>query len=114
VLRERGVIMQINTFGPLKPRVESAFAHYGRAFIGELQAYWEQPSQERRAVEAIARLQHALAAAGVRSHYANYPDPAIEKWPQAYYGEHYARLQMVKRRYDAEDRFRHPQSIRAA
>jgi hypothetical protein len=54
-----------------------------------------------------------IAQAGVKNHYANYPDLAFADWPTAYYGaENYARLQQLKQRYDPENRIRHPQSVR--
>jgi FAD/FMN-containing dehydrogenase len=33
-------------------------------------------------------------------------------WQAAYYGENSARLQQLKRRYDPENLFSHPQSVR--
>ena len=59
-----------------------------------------------RSFYAAVRAQAGTAA------YANYADPDLPDWPQAYYGANYARLQQVKRAYDPKDLFAFPQSIR--
>ena len=62
---------------------------------------------------AAGRIREQIARAGVHRHYANYPDLAFADWPTAYYGEkNYRRLQLCKRRYDPQNRFRHAQSVR--
>lgn len=112
VLNQRGLIYQLNTFGPLPAAPASAFAHREQRFIGELQAYWQAPATGDEAIARLAHLQQRLWQAGVRAHYANYPDHQLTDWPQAYYGAtNYQRLQQLKSRYDPDDCFRHPQSV---
>lgn len=45
--------------------------------------------------------------------YLNYTDALLKNWQQAYYGDHYARLQQIKSLYDAEGLFRGKQQIQA-
>jgi FAD/FMN-containing dehydrogenase len=52
-----------------------------------------------------------LAATADGHVYQGYADPTLGDWQRAYYGDAYARLQQVKRRYDPENVFRHAHSI---
>ncbi len=53
-----------------------------------------------------------LLGAHLTAHYGNYPSVNFPNWQAAYYGENYARLPQLKRRYDPENLFSHPQSVR--
>ena len=113
VLTVPGLIFQINTLGgAVSSDVEGAYPHRAFHYLGESQAYWESASHAAALREAIGRMRDHIAQAGVKNHYANYPDLAFADWPTAYYGvENYARLQQLKQRYDPDNRIRHPQSI---
>eukprot|EP01132_Coremiostelium_polycephalum_P011134 gene11134-13634_t len=43
--------------------------------------------------------------------YQNYPDSECESWQNAYYGDNYPRLQLIKKQYDPDNYFNHFQSI---
>ena len=113
VLSFPGVVFQINTLGgAISADVDGAYPHRTFPYLGESQAYWESSRHGAVLQEAIGRMRAHIAEAGITRHYANYPDLAFKDWPTAYYGaENYARLQQLKRRYDPENRIRHPQSV---
>ena len=114
VLETPGLIFQVNTLGGAIARgPEGAYPHRHCPWLGEWQAYWERESRREPLLAAAARLRGHLAAAGIRRHYANYPDLAFKEWADAYYGASLERLRAVKRRLDPADRIRHPQSIKA-
>ncbi|MEA3207181.1 MAG: hypothetical protein QOE70_238 [Chthoniobacter sp.] len=114
VLTMPGIVFQINTMGgAIADGPDGAYPHRAWPYLGEAQAYWENPSRAADLHAAIGRIRDHLAQAGIDRHYANYPDLAFQDWPTAYYGrKNYERLQGLKKRYDPDDRVRHPQSVR--
>lgn len=114
VLTNPGIVFQINTMGgAIADGPDGAYPHRAYPYLGEAQAYWENPSRAADLQAAIGRIRDHLAKAGIDRHYANYPDLAFQDWPTAYYGrKNYERLQSLKKRYDPDDRIRHPQSVR--
>ena len=112
VLTVPGLVFQINTMGgAISAEVDSAYPHRAYPFLGESQAYWESPDHGAKLKEAAERMRISIEEAGIKHHYANYPDLGFKDWPAAYYGGNYPRLQQLKQRYDPENRFQHPQSI---
>lgn len=116
VADNRGIVFQVNTLGGkiADPDREQAscYPHRDLSYLGELQAYWDREGQEEPLLAAFEAIQALFQDSGIRAHYRNYPDIQFKDWETAYYGQHYARLQQVKRRYDSENLFRYPQSIR--
>lgn len=53
-------------------------------------------------------LTHPWGSGGV---YPNFPDPDLQDWAHAYYGENYDRLLRVKAKYDPDGVFRFHQSV---
>lgn len=108
-----GLIFQVNTLGGAIARgPDSAYPHRDFPFLGELQAYWEKGDIPPKLAAGHAAVRKALADAGIRRHYRNYPDPRIAGWQEAYFTGTYARLQELKQKLDPADRIRHPQSVR--
>jgi len=111
-----GIVFQVNTLGGkiADPGFEAAscYPHRRLPYLGELQAYWEDPSQEARLTGAFEAIQALFRDSGITAHYRNYPDINFKDWETAYYGRNYGRLQAVKRKYDPEDLFHYPQSVR--
>lgn len=116
VIRNQGIVFQINTLGGKIADAAfenaSCYPHRKLPYLGELQAYWEQESQESKLVAAFEEIQTLFRNNGTKAHYRNYPDINFKDWETAYYGDNYGRLQEVKRKYDPDDRFHYPQSIK--
>ena len=114
VLHEPGMIFQVNTLGgAIADGPPGAYAHRESGYLGEQQAFWENPAHAASRIAAAGRIREHLAQAGIRRHYVNYPDLAFPDWPTAYYGEeNYRRLQALKRLYDPQNLIRHAQSVR--
>lgn len=111
-----GIVFQVNTLGGKinDPgfTAGSCYPHRHLPFLGELQAYWQQESQEAKLTTAFETIQTLFRDSGIKAHYRNYPDINFKDWETMYYGNNYARLQEVKRQYDPEDLFHYPQSVR--
>ena len=113
VIRTGGLVFQINTLGGAIARgPDGAYPHREMPYLGELQAYWEKGDIPAPLAAGHARIRRLLREAGITRHYRNYPDPRLEGWEQAYFGDRYGRLQEIKARLDPADRFQHPQSVR--
>src|SRR5438874_1228275 len=90
----------------------TAFPHRGAAGVLQFVQSWAAGASvaqtQFRAYHDRVRVLAGPAA------YANYADPDLTDWQQAYYGANYARLQRVKRAYDPKELFTFPQAIRPA
>ncbi len=118
VVAARGVVFQINTLGGriADPAFAqgSCYPHRHLPYLGELQAYWERPQDAPRLIATFEGIQGLFRKQGITAHYVNYPDLGFTDWEQSYYGDHYARLQAVKQRYDPHELLRYPQGVKPA
>ena len=115
VIKQPGIIFQVNTLGGAINQNEfeqaSCYPHRNFDFLGELQGYYDNKSQEENILNSFSNIQKLIAEAGVKAHYRNYPDINFKDWQNAYYGDNYAKLQQLKAKYDSENVFRYPQTI---
>jgi len=102
------------------PAQATSFPH--RAALADVQylAYWPEAQAEVEQanlewMREIYATTFPLISAGGSGCYVNYCDDDLDAqtWPELYHGVNLARLQAVKARYDPQDVFRGPQSIRA-
>lgn len=116
VISNTGIVFQINTLGGNIANAgfeeASCYPHRNLPYLGELQAYWENENQENKLVQAFEEIQTLFRNSGTTAHYRNYPDINFKDWEESYYGKNYSRLQEVKRKYDKDDLFHYPQSVR--
>jgi FAD/FMN-containing dehydrogenase len=116
VFKKRGLIYQINTLGGNinNPEFEneSCYPHRSSPYLSELQFYWDEKKDPTERLQAFDEIQDLLYENGIRKQYRNYPNLGFKDWEEAYYGEHYERLQYIKKSYDPENLFNHKQSIK--
>lgn len=115
VVAAKGMIYQINTLGAAINTSEfetrSCYPHRSLPYLSELQAYWDNPSQEAGLVKAFEEIQGLIRKQGITAQYRNYPDINFPDWQHAYYGKHYEKLQQIKLDFDPHNLFQYPQSI---
>ena len=117
VFRKRGLIYQINTLGGNidNPQFESesCYPHRKSPYLSELQYYWNEGDDPSALLQSFDEIQTILYRNGIRKQYRNYPSLGFKDWEQAYYGEHYEKLRVIKQEYDPEDLFTHAQTVEA-
>lgn len=103
----------INWGGALSrvPSNETAFFWRDPLFYTEWTASWENKSQKDANLASVEKVRQQLKPY-VTGSYVNVPDQNIKKYGKAYYGSNYERLRKIKAKYDPENVFRFPQSIR--
>ncbi len=118
VVTTPGMIYQVNTLGgAINDDVnvrKSSYPHRNYVFLSELQSYWEegQTAKRDRYLTEFEAIQELFYQNGNRAQYRNYPSIGFKDWENSYFGENYAKLQRIKRKYDKDDTIRHEQSIR--
>ncbi|HET6990855.1 MAG TPA: BBE domain-containing protein, partial [Bacteroidia bacterium] len=111
-----GMIYQVNTLGGNIVNADfekvSCYPHRAYNFISELQAYWQTPSGEEKLKVISQECLKIFKDNGITAQYINYCSLDFQEWETAYYGANYPRLQAVKKKYDADNFIRHPQSVK--
>jgi FAD/FMN-containing dehydrogenase len=89
----------------------TAFPHRDARFLlkpGVVLAPGTDPAPARAWLARAWEITHPYGSGGA---YVNFPDPDLEGWERAYYGENLERLERVKAAYDPDGVFRFPQSL---
>lgn len=92
----------------------TAYVHRNANYIFEMECAWapvDKPEVVRAQREWLANYFTAMKPYVLAQSYVNFPNRDQENWASAYYGKNLQRLSQVKRRYDADNIFRFPQSI---
>jgi FAD/FMN-containing dehydrogenase len=110
-----GVVAMFDSYGGAINRVPgdaTAFFHREHT-LACLQYYsaWQTPAATARFLRGMRALYAAMRPYVSGGAYFNYCDLDLENWQNAYWGSNFARLTQVKRAYDPENVFNHPQSI---
>lgn len=94
----------------LKPK-DTAFYWRDPQFYVEWNSSWVKPSHAERNIALVRHTRKKLQPYIVGS-YINVPDQGIKNSGPVYYGKNYTRLRKIKTKYDPQNVFRNPQSIR--
>jgi FAD/FMN-containing dehydrogenase len=92
----------------------TAFAHRDQLFLLEhlIVVHPRAAGEDKRAaLQWVRRSWASVHPWGSGRVYPSFPDPDLDDWGRAYYGEHYPHLRKVKARYDPDDVFRFNQSV---
>lgn len=116
VISGSGLIYQINTLGGKindpEFQKKSCYAHRDFGYLSELQAYWDEGENAETKLREFEEIQSLFYDNGIRRQYRLYPNLNFKNWEAAYWGEeNYKDLQLIKVKYDPENRIHHPQSI---
>lgn len=93
------------------PSTATAFPHRNAQFMIQYTGEIRKPDHREIRKQAMAHATSMLSPFVTGGAYVNYPDLNLENWQHAYWGDNFARLQDVKRKYDPNNVFRHPHSI---
>ena len=98
-----------------EPEGGSVICHRNATAVSQIITAWDKTAEAsyiKKNIDWINDTRKTLAAVATSGAYVNYCDDAIEDWETAYWGDQYPFLQHVKYKYDSENVFNFPQSIR--
>ena len=107
----------IEYYGGAAGRVDpesSAFAQRSSDYNIGMTAQWTDPAESAGHIAWSRAFSDAIAPHTHGSHFLNFQSEAPDEVVRASFGDHYARLGEVKRRYDPQDLFRQDLNLRVA
>jgi len=93
---------------------DTAFVHRNSQGIARFTANWAynaDASPPADVADWMAQVWDQSSSLLTANSYQNFPDPALQNWQQAYYGENLTRLMQIKKKYDSDNVFNFAQSI---
>ena len=112
------VIALINAYGGAINDVANsatAFPYRAGTDLGiHYYSQWSSPSDTPQRMAKMEKVFNAMRAHVPGSSYVNYSDVQLQDFEQAYWGPNLARLKAIKRQFDPNNLFFHPQSVRPA
>ncbi|MFI5909602.1 FAD-binding oxidoreductase [Dactylosporangium sp. NPDC051541] len=94
------------------PKDATAFVHRDALHYASIIAQWSGEEETEANVAWVDDFHEALRPHLTGEVYQNYADRELRDWAAAYYGANYPRLRQIKAKYDPQDVFHHPQSVR--
>jgi len=99
----------MDSYGGALRKTKGAFQHHDAICSLQELAYWDGVATE--SLQWLRGLHAALRPYVTGAAYVNYIDPELSDWTHAYYGSNYARLVLIRERYDPDRVFRFRQAI---
>jgi hypothetical protein len=93
----------------------TAFVHRQSQWLASIEIDWtpgQTPASRYRAHRWQNRFYDVIVPLCGGGAYQNFPDPSLQDWADAYYGQNLPRLRTIKTAVDPGNVFRFPQSIR--
>lgn len=98
---------------------DTAYVHRSARFLVEMSSQWPTPAQPDWPASPIpadimdweGELWQTLVPHTTGRSYQNFPDPELQDWAHAYYGDNLIRLQGVKAEWDPDAVFTHHQGV---
>ncbi|EGX59477.1 lipoprotein [Streptomyces zinciresistens K42] len=89
----------------------TAFVHRRSRMLAQYVASWRPGTSGATARSWLASAHGAMRPYASGAAYQNYTDPDLKDWRTAYYGDAAPRLAKLRKRYDPEGFFSHPQAL---
>ncbi|MFE9773814.1 FAD-binding oxidoreductase [Streptomyces sp. NPDC005931] len=89
----------------------TAFVHRRSRMLAQYLASWREGTSGSAAEAWLTSAHRAMRPHASGTAYQNYPDPTLKNWRAAYYGDAAPRLAELRKRYDPNRLFGHPQSL---